>query len=76
MPRAFAEEWQAGKRVGTEQSATATGAAILDLWEVFCTEDACSTVKDDLPVYKSDGFHLNRAGSELLAPQWREVLAP
>ncbi len=76
MPREFASQWQATARAGLTAASTATGATLVDLWPFFCDSATCSTSKDGVMVYKSDGFHLTRTGSLMLAPEWKRILSP
>jgi peptidoglycan/LPS O-acetylase OafA/YrhL len=73
MPRALAEETQRLPREALAEVGALTDSVVLDLWDVLCTEDTCSTRSDDMVRYR-DSFHISVPESKSLVPLFQQVL--
>jgi peptidoglycan/LPS O-acetylase OafA/YrhL len=73
MPRSVAEETQRLPREALAEAGARTDSVVLDLWDVLCSEDICTTRSDDLVRYR-DSFHISVPESQSLVPLFAQVL--
>ena len=67
------EELQSLSRQAVNQTASLTGAKVLDLRDYFCNETVCSTIKDGKWLYK-DAAHLSTEAATDLIPEFTEAI--
>jgi peptidoglycan/LPS O-acetylase OafA/YrhL len=73
LPINLVDGLQHDSRVAVEQAAATTGATVLDLRAIFCTDTDCSTSRHGSPLY-SDAAHLTVATSQSLAPEFTRAI--
>ena len=73
MPRVVAEETQWLPHEALAEVGEITDSVVLDLWDVLCDGDVCSTRADRMVLYR-DSFHISVPASKSLAPVFERVI--
>jgi hypothetical protein len=73
MPLSAALDQHSASRAAVTAVAERTGATVLDLFGRVCRADVCSTLQDDVLIYR-DPTHISPGFSLMLAPEFIAVL--